>query len=190
MYHGHIMKNLLLFVTGLLLGIIHTAGQTLDLTMTTGSNVDFVFNTISKYSNGVILPNSTRLRVESTVEWDLYVGVSTTTAGNWDILTTYSPYGSSTIPVSLLELRFTNVDNTSQQVGFFGVSDISTPTYIIGSTINDPTTSSGVGTNVPGDHLSNPNTHRFRVDFRIVPGLIYRPGLYSLTIDYTLVEDL
>ena len=39
----------------------------LDLTLATDPNVEFTFNTIPSYVNGIIKPNVTELRVESTV---------------------------------------------------------------------------------------------------------------------------
>ena len=49
----------------------------LDLTLATDPNVEFTFNTIPSYVNGIIKPNVTELKVESTVPWDLYVQAET-----------------------------------------------------------------------------------------------------------------
>jgi len=49
----------------------------LELNMTTEPQVDFVFNSIQKYQVGITKYNATRLEVNSTVPWDLYVQPST-----------------------------------------------------------------------------------------------------------------
>lgn len=51
----------------------------------------------------------------------------------------------------------------------------------------------GVGTfiNNAGDFNSDPNTHRFRIDIQIIPGVIpiITPGIYSVNIDFYAEED-
>lgn len=164
--------------------------QTLDILITRGTNLDFTFNTIRDYTNGVIVPNATEFRIESTAEWDLYVGTQTNVAGQWDQLTAYSSAGSAAIPVSTLEIRAVSPGGTSQQTSFFQLQDITTPIYLIGSAADDPLTGAGVGTNAPGDPSNDPFTHRFRIDYRLTPGVSYQPGVYSLTVVFTVAEDL
>ena len=165
-------------------------GQTLDISITRGTDLDFTFNTIRQYINGVVVPNATEFLVESTVEWDLYVGTQTNVPGQWDLLTSYASAGSSSVPVSILEIRATSPGGTSQQAAFVPLQDISNPVYVIGSGADDILTSSGVGTNAPGDPVNDAFTHRFRIDYRLIPGMGYTPGVYSLTVVFTLAEDL
>ncbi len=167
-----------------------SSAQTLDITITRGASLDFTFNTIRQYTNGVIVPNATEFRIESTAEWDLYVGTQTIVPGQWDVIQSYSSAGSSTVPVSILEIRAISPGGTSQQTSFFQMQDFSTPTYLIGSAADDVLTNSGVGTNAPGDPVNNAFTHRFRIDYRLTPGVNYRPGVYSLTVVFTVAEDL
>ena len=164
--------------------------QTLDISITRGTDIDFTFNTIRQYTNGIIRPNATEFRIESTAEWDLYVGTQTTTPGQWDLLTSYSSAGSSTVPVSILEIRAVSPGGTSQQNTFFQLQDVSNPVYLIGSAADDARVNSGVGTNAPGNGSNDPFTHRFRIDYKLTPGMGYRPGVYSLTVVFTLAEDL
>jgi hypothetical protein len=123
--------------------------------------------------------------------WDLYVGAETTNTGYWDVASTYSSNGL-TPTIDLVELRFRNLNNTSQQSGYFDLTDISSPTYVIGSAAApDPSVSCpGTGTNEPGDYLSNPACYQFKVDLRINPDFSFQAGLYTLTIKYVIVEDL
>ena len=159
----------------------------------TSPNVDFVFNTFEKYENGIVVPHALELNINvSGAQWDLYMGATTTTAGSWNELSTYSSTGISPIPVGLLQARVYNQGNTQATGGaFFPVTDVAAPVYIIGSTIDDPGVScSGAGTNEAGDYLSSPTCYRFNVDFKIAPGFDYRPGLYTLRVDFYIIEDL
>ena len=167
-----------------------TFGQSLDIVITKGTDLDFTFNTIRQYVNGVITPNATEFHITSSSEWDLYVGTQTITPGEWDIMTSYSSAGDSQVPVSILEIRATSPGGTSQQTSFFPLQDISNPVYLIGSAADDVFVFSGVGANQPGDPSSNAFTHRFRIDYKLTPGVDYQPGVYGLTIVFTLAEDL
>jgi len=165
-------------------------GQALDISITRGTDLDFTFNTIRQYTNGVIVANATEFLIESSAQWDLYVGTQTNTPGQWDLLTSYASAGNNIVPVSILEIRGTTPGGTSQQATFVPLQDMSNPVYLIGSAADDPLTNSGVGTNAPGNASSDLFTHRFRIDYRLVPGMGYRPGVYSLTVVFTLAEDL
>ena len=79
---------------------------------------------------------------------------------------------------------------TSQEPEFTPLRDISNPIYLIGTILNDSQILSGVGTNQPGSSGLQPLTHRFRVSYRLVPGLSYSPGIYTLEVVFTIAEDL
>ena len=156
-------------------------------------NVDFIFNTFEKYENGIVIPHVLELNVNvSGAEWDLYMGATTTTAGSWNELSTYSNVGTSPIPVGLLQARVYDQGSTQMTGGaFFPVTDVAAPVYIIGSNINDPAVSCGTaGANGPGDYLTSPSCYKFNVDLKIDPGFNYRPGLYTLRLDFYIIEDL
>jgi hypothetical protein len=168
--------------------------QSVALASKTSPTVEFTFNTISKYVNGITIPNALTLNIDADLtQWDLYVGATTVSAGEWDITTQYSNNGSDPA-VELMEIRLRNFSNTSQASGFFPLTDIVTPTYIIGSSSVDTTVNcsdvSPTGTNAEGDYLTDPECYKFNVDLRIVPGLSHRAGLYTLRVDFMLVPDL
>jgi len=172
------------------------SAQSVSFDLKTSPSVDFTFNTIEKCINGITMPHALDLNVNVTGgEWDLYIGTTTTGAGTWNLSTSYSSTGIATPPVSILQARVYNPNNTSLTGGgFFPLSDIATPTYMIGSLSNDPSVGCGdpspVGTNQAGSYTSDPSCYRFRVDLKLTPGLIYRPGLYTLRVDFILIEDL
>ncbi|MGW8122661.1 hypothetical protein ACV07N_08365 [Roseivirga echinicomitans] len=164
--------------------------QSLDINIKRGTDLNFTFNTIRQYNNGIILAGATEITVESTAQWDLYVGAQTNVAGRWDVLNPYSSSGSDNVPVSILELRASSPGGTSQQMAFFQLQDNSSPIFLIGSAADDPLTANGVGANAPGDPVTNAFTHRFRIDYKLTPTMGYTPGVYSLTVVFTLAEDL
>jgi hypothetical protein len=168
-----------------------TRGQSLSFEVVSNPDVDFVFNTIQKYQTGIVAMNAITLRVTATgVSWDLYVGAQTDLAGTWDVISSYGLSGELPI-VALLKIRFRNTANTALIPDYFDLTDISSPTYVIGSAIDDPGVSCpDQGTNEPGSFLAQPQCYQFNVDLRITPGFDLRPGLYRLHIKYVLVENL
>lgn len=152
----------------------------LDLTLNTDPNVEFTFNTIPSYVNGIIKPNVTTLSVESTVPWDLYVQAETP---EWAQLQAFSSAGTSTIPSTLLEVRVIDGAGNSALNNFTPLTD--TRLDIVGTVA----ASDGIAA---GSFLTSQSTHFFRVDYRIVPTLTaqYQAGYYGLNVIYTLAEDL
>lgn len=186
----------LLLVTGIFLFSTLLSAQTVVLAGKTSPNIDFTFNTINEYLNGITLSNVLALNIDAELtQWDLYVGATTAVPGEWDATTYYSNSGDAP-DLNMIEIRFRNQSNTSLVSGFFTLTDIATPTDIIGDHLNapDPAVScddiTPTGTNMEGDYLTRPGCYKFNVDLRITPGLTYRAGLYTLRIDFILAQDL
>jgi hypothetical protein len=119
------------------------------------------------------------------------VGATTASAGMWNVNSTYSSSGA--LPqINILEMQFRNNSSTSLQSGFFSLTDISAPTYIIGSSAAPDLAVScpNQGTNTSGSYLTQPNCFTFDIDLRIIPGLTHQAGVYELRIDYIIVQDL
>ena len=95
-----LMTTLLLFLISLC-----SSAQKIDLAITKGSDLVFSFNSIRTYRSGAILGNATELSIESTVEWDLYVGTQTSVPDFWDLIESYSDASSDNIPVNILSIR-------------------------------------------------------------------------------------
>lgn len=171
--------------------LLSSHAQSVSFDIKESPNINFVFNTIASYQAGLNIPNANTLKIIATgTNWDLYVGATTTIPNQWDVIQTYSSTG--TLPqTDIVKLRFRNTASTSQLTGFFNLSDISTPNYIIGTAATDPLTNCpDVGTNAPGSYISQPQCYQFSVDVRIIPGFGLRPGLYFLRIDYIIIQDL
>ena len=175
-------------------GVAKVSAQSGGFELQTSPNVDFIFNTFEKYENGIVIPHALELNINASgAQWDLYMGATTTAAGSWNELSTYSSAGASPIPVNLLQARVYSQGNTQVMGGtFFPLTDVAAPVYIIGSPVDDPGIScgGGPGTNEAGDYLSAPSCYKFNVDFKLDPGFGYRPGLYTLRVDFYIIEDL
>jgi hypothetical protein len=174
----------------------YSEGQSLTFDAKSSPDMEFNFNTIEKYINGITVPRALELNINAIgAEWDLYIGATTTTAGSFNVINSYSSTGITPPPVSLVQARVYNSSATPVSgAGFFPLTDIATPVYIIGGTANDPAVNCGdavpTGTNTPGSYVLDPECYRLKVDLKLVPGLDYRPGLYTLRIDFILIEDL
>lgn len=169
---------------------VSSFAQNFQFALKTAPTVNFIFNTIDKYQNGLIQYNYLQLRIETDRTWDLHVGASTSVQGEWDEDLRYSNTGT-TPPIGLLELRLRNAQNTSQQDDFFPIRDVNDPVYIIGSANLDAETGCGnEGANAAGSYLTNPGCYLFNLDLKIKPGITYRPGLYRMEIVFTLYENL
>ncbi|MEP7264009.1 MAG: hypothetical protein ABI772_05915 [Bacteroidota bacterium] len=170
--------------------------QTFTFESKSSPDLDFTFNTIDKYVNGITLSHALDLNINAIGgEWDLYIGATTTAAGSFNVISSYSNTGITPPPVSLIQARVYNSNNTPVSgSGFFPLTDVASPVYIIGSNANDPTVNCGdavpTGTNAPGDYLADPECYKMRVDLKLVPGLSFRPGLYTLRIDFIVIADL
>ncbi len=170
--------------------------QAVSFSLKTSPNISFVFDDISDYVNGITNMNAVTLNIEAVgTQWDLYVGATTLVANQWDVISTYSLSGIAPT-VDMVKLQFRNSNSTSLISGFFPLTDISTPVYIVGSAVapDAAVACPGAGTNTPGSYLTSPQCYKFNVDLRIVPGLapgsIYQSGLYYLRIDYIISQDL
>ena len=151
----------------------------------------FDFNTIQKYTTGITYMNAMTLNITSSERFDLYVGAITTNTGLWDATSTYST-GGDPPHISILQLQFRNISSTSLVSGFFPLTDILNPTYIIGTNTKPDIehTCDAPGTNIPGDYMSTPTCYKFYVDLKLIPGFTYQSGLYKLVVDYVIITDL
>ena len=183
----------------------------LNLTMTTDPTVNFTFNTIPNYMNGIMKFNATKLDVDATVAWDLFAYAST---DNWVQVEAYSSTGQGTLPAEILEMQSIQpnvslaTNNFNSLVSLKGVTNS-------GVTGGVPTAATQflagmVGTAAgeqyeSGSASGNPSTNQFRVHYRLKPGLpatfpnssvslaspgFAQAGYYYLEVVYSLVEDL
>lgn len=172
--------------------------QMVNIDLATSPTADFTFDNIFKLNYGIVLPNAITLNVEAVgTQWDLYVGTVTTIAGMWDNASYYTSTGNGSIPVGILQMRVHNLSNTPQISGFVPLQDIAVSTLdIIGDHLvaPDPAVNCSdlinTGTNTAGSYTVDPQCYQFKVDLKLTPGISYRPGLYTLQIEFIIAEDL
>lgn len=209
------------------------------------SQLSFSFNSIQDYQAGVTLYGATTLKVNATVNWDLYVlGTSSGNVGPayWDQQIKYGQNATNAvnkIPLSALEVRqSTPNQHAGAAVGVYAdysspFPSLSTPSgsnsiytspaglppgpmhkYIAG---HSGSTGSNDGV-AGGSYLTAGNVRSdfyYVMDYRIVPGLpaifpmafdptgnvaenitaqngpgtYAQPGIYTMNVEYILVED-
>ena len=172
--------------------------QMVNIDLATSPTADFTFDNIFKLNYGIVLPNAITLNVEAVgTQWDLYVGTVTTIAGMWDNASYYTSTGNGSIPVGILQMRVHNLSNTPQISGYVPLQDIAVSTLdIIGDHLvaPDPAVNCSdlinTGTNTAGSYTVDPQCYQFKVDLKLTPGISYRPGLYTLQIEFIIAEDL
>jgi hypothetical protein len=191
-------KTLFCILVYSLMNISLLKAQTVSFELKTNPSIDFTFNTIEKWQNGIIIPNVVTLNVVATgTQWDMYVGSITTSAGTWDNTQYYCATGNGFPPVNILQVAFRNSSSTSLITGYVPMQDISSTTLdVIGDHNNTPdlpihcSDPIHKGTNTAGSYLIDPQCYQFKVDFRVVPGLNYRAGLYTMTVEIIIAPDL
>jgi len=186
----------------------------LTLTMTTNPQVDFTFTTIQEYQQGITRFNAVELDVDATMAWDLFLYAST---DNWTQVESYSTNGNGTLPAEILEMRYSGSttgapENLSAWTSLLGLTNstvaLGVPTvdtqYLAGE-FGDAAGES----EAPGTAAGNPDTHKFRLDMRLVPEIpatfastgvdlsnvgvdpaYAQAGYYYLEVVYSLIEDL
>ena len=172
--------------------------QMVNIDLATSPTADFTFDNIFKLNYGIVLPNAITLNVEAVgTQWDLYVGTVTTIAGMWDNASYYTSTGNGSVPVGILQMRVHNLSNTPQISGYVPLQDIAVSTLdIIGDHLvaPDPAVNCSdlinTGTNTAGSYTVDPQCYQFKVDLKLTPGITYRPGLYTLQIEFIIAEDL
>ena len=174
------------------------------LTLTGQTNLDFTYDSFGKYIGGITQNGATRLRINvdnslrgnSDCRWNLVVyienGNGGTPADEWEQL--YSQSTSGTAPkVEMLQLRINNRCNTSQTGNqFFNVPMlVAQPIMVITNTgITTPAGSCTTNVNGPGNSTTHYDEYTFDIDYRLIPGTVYKSGIYQLRIKYLLTEAL
>jgi hypothetical protein len=186
--------------------VLRASGQYCDqvtLSVVGQSNLDFTYDTFGKYLGGITQNGATRLKVtvdnsvlhNADCRWNLVVYIENggaAAADEWE--TVYTPSHSGTIPkIEMLQMRINNRCNTSQTGNqFFDVPMLaSQPIVVISNNgITIPAGSCTTNVNGPGNANSNYDEYTFDIDYRLIPGVGLKSGIYQLRVKYLLTEAL
>ncbi len=174
-----------------------------EILPSTIEQADFVFDSFSKYIAGVTFYGVAKvnIKVDDQVppnpdcKWMLTMTVENNPSGGtgvdrWETLATYSLGSSNPPDIEILDVRITNGCSTSPVDGVYQ-HFIQSGDYIeiIENTgIRIDAGSCTTNVNGPGNHLMNYDEFHFQIDFRIVPGFDFDPGIYQLQIKFQLTE--
>lgn len=172
-----------------------------ELICSTSGNVNFTFDSFSEYNAGISLSGSTVLRLKvlpnnASCKWILRVYVDNnplggTPADEWETNVPYGVSGSKPT-LDLLDLKVYNGCNTPLFSGIYRSFGAANGEYldIINNAGIIPAGSCITNVNGAGSYLTNYNEYNFTIDYRIVPGLNYKPGMYQISLRFCLVEDI
>jgi hypothetical protein len=165
--------------------------------------VDFVFDSFSKYIAGITFHGTANVNIKvddqappnPDCKWMLTMSVennpsSGSGADEWEQLVSYGAGNTAPAKIEILEVRVTNGCFTSPIDGIYQHFN-QTGDYIeiienTGIRINAGSCTTNV--NGPGNYMLNYDEFHFQIDFRIVPGFDYDPGIYQLQVKFELVE--
>ena len=179
---------------------------TSKISLVTPTNLEMVFDSFSEYNGGITLNGSSIVRLKvfsnllppSPCKWKLSMIVSN---GVWpapsefEQLAIYGGGASGVNPkLDILQIKVTNGCGTAKNNGTW--QNFNPLTGSIIDIINNPavlpvpagTCLAGTETNGAGSYLTNYNEYSFTIDYRLIPGLIYTPGRYELSIKFCIVE--
>lgn len=174
-----------------------------DIVSAAGDQADFTFDSFSKYIAGITYHGIASVDVkvddkaipDPNCKWALSMTVennpsSGTPADEWESLVSYGS-GNATAPtIDILEVRITNGCSTSPIDGVY-------QTFTLDGDYIDIIENTGVRINAgscitnvngPGSYLTNYDEYHFQIDFRIIPGFTFNPGIYQLQVKFELVE--
>lgn len=170
-----------------------------ELIRSTPGNIDFTFDNFSKYNGGITLSGATLLRLkvlanDASCKWVLRMYIDNngapTPMNEWETSLPYSTSGAKPT-LDLIQVKIYNGCNTPINSGIYQNFMPANGAFI--DIINDVALnvagSCTTNVNGAGTYLTNYNEYSFTVDYRIVPGLTYAAGMYTLNIRFCLVEE-
>lgn len=193
----------------LVLGLIFNTGRTqivcadVEILPAASEQVDFVFDSFSKYIGGITFHGVANVNIKvddqappnPDCKWMLIMSVENnstggTAADEWEQLASYGTSSSSQAKIEILEVRVTNGCFTSPINGIYqSFTQSGDFIDIIENTgIRIDAGSCTTNVNGPGNYLLNYDEFHFQIDFRIVPGFDFDPGIYQLQIKFELTE--
>lgn len=171
-----------------------------ELALSGNSNVNFLFDNLTSYNAGITQSGSTTLRLKvaannASCKFALRMYVENNPGGGtpvdqWESLLTYGS-GTDAPTLDLLAVKVYNGCGTPINSGVYQNFLPVNGSYI--DIINDidlnPAGSCVENVNGAGSYITNYNEYAFMIDYRIVPGLSFTPGIYQLVLHFCLTEQ-
>jgi len=172
-----------------------------EFIMSTSGNIDFEFDDMRKFINGITHSGATQLRlkvdelVQGSCKWKLIMYIDNNgylPNNEWEPLVTYGTTGNNP-ELILIQVKVYNGCGTPLANGIFQVFSNNVqydildiiPQLIVQ---NNPAPCDGTHVNGPGSYLTDYNEYNFTIDYRILPGYSLRSGAYQIKIHFCLVE--
>ena len=164
-------------------------------------NLDFIFDSFSKYTSGITISGATQLRLtvlpnNASCKWKLRVYIDNnpsapTPLNEWETLNSYGGSGNTPL-IDLMEVRIYNGCNTPINSGIYQNFTPVNGSFIdiINDIVLNPAGACIANVNGSGSYLTNYKEYSFTIDYRLHPGLQYKAGAYQLTLRFCLVEDV
>ncbi|HET6226138.1 MAG TPA: hypothetical protein VFF27_07645, partial [Bacteroidia bacterium] len=152
-----------------------------------------------KYNGGISMSGATLLRLkvlgnDASCKWVLRMYIDNnggaTPANEWQTSLPYSTSGAKPT-LDLIQVKIYNGCNTPINSGVYQnfMPATGASIDIINDVALNAAGSCSTNVNSAGSYLTNYNEFSFTVDYKIVPGLNYAAGMYTLNIRFCLVEE-
>lgn len=153
----------------------------LEMNFNYGQNLDFNFNTISDYQNGVSILNGAALNFFSNFPWQMSIS-----SNNQNYFQQLSGQEITNMPVSVLSIKTSFLTNW--------ISLKSSPTLIAFGKKTGPCKSKDTDFESNGDCTvavdgSIKKCRSFTIDFKLDPKFNYSEGVYSTVLVYTITPN-
>jgi hypothetical protein len=172
--------------------------------ITNSPDVEFNFDSFKDINGGIVLNGRTVVKVRAvnnpaqTCKWNLimYVnnGGGVTPPSEWEELTVYGAGTAASPSLNLIEVRVSNACGTPinnslwQSFAALNGSSINIINDVTNPGLNFPGFCNGSQVNTEGSHITNYGEYSFTIDYKIMPGFIYKPGRYNIKITFCLSE--
>ncbi|MFI5220864.1 MAG: hypothetical protein ACHQK8_00955 [Bacteroidia bacterium] len=171
------------------------------LMLSSSGNVDYTFDSFGKYIGGITQNGVSQLKVlvdnsisgNPNCRWNLIIYIdnnSNPVADEWETLSSYTMSGARP-KINQLQVRVRNRCSTPiTGNSFFNTNVVpGVPIILIQNTgVTVPAGSCITNVNGPGNYLKNYDEFTFDIDYRLIPGLNLRSGIYQLRLKYLLTE--
>lgn len=206
------IKHIFFYIVFIILSYSSLQGQThcgsVELILEEQGDTEFIFDNFSSYEGGFPRKTIARLKVrvldkavpDTRCSWNLKILLDNDGAppNELEELNLYGDGLGQNPLLSIFEIRAINDCMTSTDFSnFVPLADVDDVLELIkplispvnaGDVINAGACVQNV--NGPGDYINNYSEFTFKIELRIKPGMTYNPGIFGLTFNFRLEENI